>query len=222
MRDIPWQAPLFQAALTHPSYAFEHGLNEDNQRLEFLGDAVLGLVVGEWVYRRHPGDQEGRLTKERAFLIRKETLARVAKRLNIQQRLRLSRGEEASGGRTRTSSLADALEAVLGAHYLMYGLELTQQFIEDAFADELRRAPNVLSHAEPKSALQELLQASGQQPTYEMLEETGPPHARVFRAAVLTEGKILGKGRGKSKKAAEAAAAFAALRRLERKQAQEK
>lgn len=207
---------LLRLALTHPSVAHESGgAAAHNQRLEFLGDAVLQLALTGEVYEKHSNFDEGDLTKARAKLVNQHTLADRARRLNIGECLLLSRGEEASGGRERPSILADAFEAVLGALYLDGGFASAQEYVLREFAellDELEDVPNL---SNPKGELQELVQTnSNEAPEYQTLSVSGPDHDRVFECAVSHRGVELGRGAGKSKKAAESQAALAALQRL--------
>ena len=207
---------LLRLALTHPSVAHESsGHTPHNQRLEFLGDSVLGLVLTCELYEKFPDFGEGPLTKARAKMVNRRTLAAEARRLGLGQHLIVSRGEEVSGGRERQSALADAFEALLGAIFLDDGYEAARGFILRCFRDafgELTEIPNLEN---PKGELQELLQAkSTEAPQYEMTYATGPDHNREFECAVFHQGIELGRGRGKSKKEAESRAAFAALEQL--------
>lgn len=207
---------LLRLALTHPSVAHESpGNTPHNQRLEFLGDSVLGLVLTRELYEKFPNFGEGPLTKARAQMVNRRTLAGEARRLGIGEYLLVSRGEEASGGRDRQSALADAFEALLGAIFLDGGYETARDFILRCFRDafgELTEIPNLEN---PKGELQELLQAkSPEAPLYEMTFASGPDHDRLFECAVFHQGVELGRGRGKSKKEAEGQAALAALLRL--------
>lgn len=207
---------LLRLALTHPSVAHEApATTAHNQRLEFLGDAVIGLVLTTELYEKFPGLGEGPLTKARAHLVNRHTLASEARRLGLGQELILSRGEEGSGGRDRPSALADAYEALLGALFLDGGYAAAREFILRSFRDafgELNQAPNLEN---PKGELQELLQArSPVAPQYELTFSSGPDHNRIFECAVLHLGVELARGRGKSKKEAECQAALAALQHL--------
>ena len=207
---------LLRLALTHPSVAHEApGNTPHNQRLEFLGDAVLGLVLTGELYEKFPTYGEGPLTKARAQMVNRRTLADEARRLGLGEQLLLSRGEETSGGRERPSSLADSFEALLGAIFLDGGYEGAREFILRSFRDafgELTEIPNLEN---PKGELQELLQAgSSESPQYELTSVSGPDHDRLFECAVLHGGAELGRGTGKSKKMAESEAAVSALRAL--------
>lgn len=203
---------LLEHALTHPSYALAQRA-KDNQRLEFLGDAVLELCVSHTIYTRHPEMKEGQLTRLRALLVRESSLARAAQRLTLGKYLRLDHGEEISGGREKPSILADAMEATIAAVYLDGGLAAAGALIERAL-DGYKLPPQ--EERDAKSTLQETMQSRGEvAPHYEIISEEGPPHERVFTARALTvEGKTLGEGSGVSKKRAEQEAAKAALRNL--------
>jgi len=207
---------LLRLALTHPSVSHESGgLAEDNQRLEFLGDAVLGLILARALYERFPDLEEGPLTKARASMVNAKTLAETARGYDLGRFLRLSHGEELNGGRARASALADAYEALVGAIYLDGGLAPASQFVLGSFAEPLSglNDPSMLEN--PKGELQELLQAgSNESPQYELISISGPDHDRNFESVVRHAGVELGRGQGKSKKAAESQAALAALQQL--------
>lgn len=209
---------LLQRALTHRSYLNEHPEHalEDNERLEFLGDAVLDFVAGAWLYDRFPEMNEGQLTRLRAGLIRTETLARFAEQFHVGQALLLGRGEAESGGRTRKRNLCGSFEALIGAMYLDKGMEAVQRFVEPLFVpaleDMLRRAAD----KDPKSLLQEWSQAElGETPVYQTVASQGPDHAKEFTVAVTIGGTEVGRGVGFSKQAAAQAAAQAALDAIE-------
>jgi ribonuclease III len=207
---------LLILALTHPSLAHEGGGGQNhNQRLEFLGDAVIQLVVTGELYARFPGLGEGVLTQARAQLVNRTSLAEQARRLNLGRRVILSRGEDSSGGRTRNSTLADAFEAVIGAIHLDGGFETAKEVVLRLFRDsgaDLIEPPNLEN---PKGELQEFLQInSPEAPRYELVSAEGPDHDRVFRSAVFHKDVELARGVGRSKKAAESNAAFLALKRL--------
>jgi ribonuclease-3 len=211
---------LLRRALLHRSYLNEMpdaGL-ESNERLEFLGDAVLGLVVGSKLYMDYPEHSEGQLTELRVALVRRETLARVAKSLSLGEYLFLGRGEESAGGRGRPSNLSAAYEAVVGAVYVDGGIEKARRFIVRSLASELAALPKGRILADPKSRLQELLQARFQKaPVYRVLRDEGPDHSKVFTVQVWNGRKALGVGQGKSKQQAEKEAARQALKKLEGK-----
>jgi ribonuclease-3 len=207
---------LLRLALTHPSVAHESGKEiEHNQRLEFLGDAVLGLVLSQNLYERFPENDEGELTQARAQLVNAKTLTERAQQLDLGAYLLLSRGEEMHGGRERASSLADAFEAVLGAIYLDGGLDAAREFTLREFAPAFGTLEALALINNPKGQLQELLQAqSPRAPEYRTISVSGPDHDRDFVVVVQHEGKELARGAGKSKKAAESDAALAALKKL--------
>jgi ribonuclease-3 len=213
---------LLQQALVHRSYLNEvpeSGV-ESNERLEFLGDAVLGLVVAGRLYADYPEHPEGQLTELRAALVRRETLTRVAKRLTLGEYLFLGRGEQSAGGRGRSSNLSCAYEAVVGAAYLDGGIDKARRFIMRSLAPELAALPKGRIPADPKSRLQEVLQARYQRPpTYKVLRDEGPDHSKVFTVQVSVGRKVLGEGQGKSKQQAEKEAARHALESLEVKAA---
>lgn len=196
---------LLRLALTHPSA----GNGKDNQRLEFLGDAVLQLCVSAALYDRHPQDQEGSLTQLRQALVREETLAEAARRFGIGECLLFDRGEAASGGRNKPSVLADAMEAVLAAAYLDGGMEQAAALCARALNDF---APPKQLEKNWKSLLQEYEQEKGRPaPIYRIAAQDGPPHARVFTAEALLSGVVCGQGQGGTKKQAEQEAARAAM-----------
>jgi ribonuclease-3 len=203
-------------ALTHPSVAHEKGLPiHTNQRLEFLGDAVLQLVLTRELYERFPAFGEGPLTKARAKLVNRRSLAERARQLGLGSHLILSRGEQISGGRDRPSALADTFEALLGAIFLDGGFDAARQFILNQFTallDDLSAVPTLDN---PKGELQEFLQSfSAEPPRYHVASATGPDHDRVFECTVVHAGAELARGQGKSKKAAESEAALTALAKL--------
>jgi ribonuclease III len=207
-------ALLLAEALTHPSLRHEtHRAHFDNQRLEFLGDAVLQLVITEHLYGYFTAEAEGKLTKLRARLVSREALAVHAAAIELGKHLMMGRGEEASGGRSRNSTLADAFEALVGAIYLDSDLATARQFILAQSATELAQLFEEPVDVNPKGQLQELLQAiSPRSPAYEVMSQIGPEHAKTFIVRALWEGIELGQGTGKSKKQAETAAAMEAMR----------
>jgi ribonuclease-3 len=204
---------LLKRALTHPSYVNEHPEDEtgDNQRLEFLGDAVLDFIAGAWVFCHYPDFDEGRMTRLRAALVRTKTLAQLAREVGLGQVLRLGRGEEEAGGRERDANLCDAFEALAGALYLDGGLLAAEAFVEpmiEPISDAMLAAA---ADWDAKSRLQEWSQAElGVTPRYRIVGEKGPDHAKTFMAQVLLGRRLAGEGEGHSKQAAEQAAARAA------------
>jgi ribonuclease-3 len=211
--------PAFlRLALTHPSVAHEQGSpTQTNQRLEFLGDAVLQLVLTRELYEKFPGFGEGPLTKARAKLVNRRTLAERARHLGLGQHLILSHGEELHGGRDRPSALADTYEALLGAIFLDGGFEAARDFILRHFQAAFGGLSVIPILENPKGELQELLQAvSSEAPQYQVVSVSGPDHDRIFESTVHHNGAELARGQGKSKKAAESEAALAALAKLRR------
>ncbi len=209
---LPEDSALLRLAFVHTSYANEQGIKETNQRLEFLGDAVLGLFVGEMLYGHFPDLPEGDLTMRRAALVCEESLARLASQLELGRRLLLGRGEEQSGGRGKPSVLADTFEAVLGALYLELGSETTRGFVQELFGPLLDDPPLPLRDA--RSRLQEYAQEAGLQLRFELVAQEGPPHKPVFTMAALVDQKELGRGQGGSKQEATARAAAEAYHTL--------
>lgn len=205
---------LLLRALTHPSYLNEHpstGL-EDNQRLEFLGDAVLDFVSGELLYHKYPEAPEGRMTRLRAALVRTETLASFAQECAIDNALMLGRGEEDSGGRQRANNLCAAFEAVIGALYLDQGMEAVRIFVTPLFANTLDKIVRLELDKDAKSRLQEWSQATlSITPNYQTVDSRGPDHAKVFTVAVFIGDKEFARGTGSSKQAAAQEAAQQAL-----------
>lgn len=205
---------LLRQALTHRSYAYENGGLPTNERLEFLGDSVLGIVVTERLYRDFPDEPEGQLAKLRAAVVNAQALAGVARALGLGNYLLLGKGEESTGGQDKSSILADAMEAVIGAMYMSTDLETTRSFIERIFGPLIATSANLGAGLDWKTSLQErAAETDSGVPEYRV-SDTGPDHAKEFTAEVLIGGEVLGTGRGRSKKVAEqeaAAHAYAAL-----------
>ncbi len=205
---------LLEQALTHSSYVNENAgiVQDSNERLEFLGDAVLGLVVAEKLYQDFPQFSEGEMTKHRAALVRRDTLSAIARSIDLGDYLFLGRGEETSGGRRKPANLAGALEALIAAIFLDQGLDTAKDCILSLVSPEMQK---IISHnavTDYKSQLQELIQARFQQtPTYQVVETAEPEHGREFIIEVKLGEKVLGSGSGRSKKAAETEAARSAL-----------
>lgn len=206
---------LYELALTHRSHAFEAGGLPTNERLEFLGDAVLGVVVTDLVYRSYPESPEGRLAKIRAAAVNAHSLADVARGLEVGACVRLGRGEEQSGGRDKDSILADTIEALIGAVYLDQGMDAAARLVTRLFGDLLVEIATQRESLDYKTSLQELTAALlSTLPVYD-ITDSGPDHQKQFTASVTVEGEVLGRGTGRSKKEAEqgaAAQAFAALK----------
>ena len=205
---------LLTRALTHRSYVNEHSQAlEDNERLEFLGDAVLDFIVGAWVYNRFPEMPEGDLTKIRSALVRNEQLAKFARALDLGRALRLGRGESSSGGKNRDNLLGSVFEAIIGAIYLDAGLDAVNRFVNPILEEARESVLNEIN--DPKSLLQEWTQARKLgSPRYSVINTTGPDHAVVFEVAVEIAGEAKGRGTGTSKSYAEHAAAQDALNNL--------
>jgi ribonuclease-3 len=208
---------LLALALTHRSYAYEHGGLPTNERLEFLGDSVLGLVVTDELYRRHPDLPEGRLAKLRASVVNMTSLAGVARRMGaggLGPHLLLGRGEETTGGREKDSILADAVEALIGAVHVGLGLDAAGGIVHRLFDPLLDQAATRGAGLDWKTSLQELGARLGLGAPNYVVEDTGPDHAKTFTAAVVLAGAVHGRGAGRTKKAAEQEAAEAAWRAL--------
>ncbi|MBD5134055.1 MAG: ribonuclease III [Clostridiales bacterium] len=205
---------LLEHAMTHSSYANEHrgaGLTS-NERLEFLGDSVLGVVVADYLFQKHPDMPEGELTRTRAALVCEGSLHEVAMSLELGRYLRLGRGEDAGGGRKRPSILADATEAMLAAVYLDGGMEAVRPIIRALILDKEREKS---ADRDYKTALQELVQRKpGAAVSYRLVRESGPDHCRSFEMEASVDGEVIGTGAGRTKKEAEQMAAKAALEKL--------
>lgn len=212
---------LWQRALTHRSYANEHPPMLHNERLEFLGDALLGFVAGEFLYQHYPTFRESKLTQLRAQLVNQSQLAGLALELGIDHLMRLGKGAENNGERQNPALLSNTLEAIIGAYYLDAGIEASRQFIHSLLQSALARAATADKPLSPKGLVdiknrlqQWALQHHGQLPEYVLLEASGPSHAREFTFVVKVQNQIYGQGQGLSKQTATKAAATAALKRL--------
>jgi ribonuclease-3 len=209
---------LLKQALIHTSYLNENpgiGLGS-NERLEFLGDAALGIVVAHQLYAEYPDVDEGKLTELRAHLVRRDTLARTAARFDLGEYLQLGRGEEAAGGRRRPTNLARAYEAVVGAIFLDGGIAKVRSFVRRSLREEFTKLRESGMPYDPKSRLQEVIQSRWQTtPSYRLLKTEGPDHARRFTVQVMVGGRSLGTGEGRSKQMAEKEAAQNALNQLD-------
>ena len=207
---------LLQNALTHSSYANERWHNSllSNERLEFLGDSVLGMLVAEYLYQNFPDRPEGELTRMRADMVCEKTLASVAARINLGHHLMLGNGEEQGGGRSRDSILADAVESVIAASFLDGGMAAARSFIEKFILVEV--PVRKMHNADYKTALQELIQQKKNQTlSYALVGESGPDHDKRFEVEVSLNGRVIGTGTGSSKKRAEQMAAQSALENLQ-------
>ena len=213
---------LVGRALTHRSYLNENPeVLEDNERLEFLGDAVLDFVVGAWLYNHFPEMSEGEMTRLRAALVSTERLGEFGAQIEIGRALRMGRGEEESGGRTRGAMLCNAFEAVVGAVYLEAGIETVQDFLDPLLLQGVNEIRNGQGDRDPKSLLQEWVQArGGDAPLYRIVSESGPDHSKFFEVEVVVEGRPVARGEGRSKQAASKIAAREALNNLESRRAE--
>ena len=206
---------LLQNALAHSSYANErwHDSLKSNERLEFLGDSILGMVVAEYLYRNFPDRPEGELTRMRADMVCERALARVAEQISLGRHLLLGNGEEQGGGRGRDSILADAVESVIAACFLDGGMDAARGFVNRFVLEDV--PVRKLRNADYKTALQELVQQKKNQVlSYELVGEEGPDHNKTFRVSVSLNGKVVGEGTGSSKKRAEQDAAHSAIQLL--------
>jgi ribonuclease-3 len=208
---------LLEQALIHSSYINENpGIAEgDNERLEFLGDAVLGFIIAEELYKRFPQFSEGEMTRLRSSLVSQDALSRMAKSIKLGDFLYLGKGEEAGGGRSKPANLSGALEALTAAIFLDQGMKVTCKFVLKLIAKKMAKTLSQGIEADYKSKLQEIMQAQRQlKPKYKVIEAVGPAHERQFTVEVSVGKSVMGRGSGKSKKAAEAEAARIALDRL--------
>ncbi len=203
--DIP--AELLDLAMMHRSYAYENGNPPTNERLEFLGDAVLGFVITDALYHRYPDDTEGQLAKYRAAIVNANALAEVARGIGLGEHLYLGRGEEATGGRDKSSILADSLEAVLGAAYLSRGTAVVSEAILRMFEPLIAQAALLGAGLDWKTSLQEVAASAGLGVPEYQATHSGPDHERQFHAQVVVAGQVRGEGQGRSKKVAEQQAA---------------
>ncbi len=207
---------LLTRALTHRSYLNEHPeALEDNERLEFLGDAVLDFLVGEWLYNRFPEMEEGELTQMRSALVQTNQLAAFSRQLLLHNAIRLGRGEAKSGGKLRNTLLCDVFEALIGALFIDRGIEEVKRFIDPLLEKAIPEIIALHKNEDPKSLLQEWAQANGYPtPRYSTKSIKGPDHAKVFEIEVKVNNKIMGNGIGKSKQSAEKNAAQKALEQI--------
>ncbi len=208
---------LLEHAFTHRSFAYENGGLPTNERLEFLGDSVLGVIVTESLFRTHPNLSEGRLAKLRAAVVNMRALAGVARELKLGQYLRLGRGEEATGGRDKSSILADCVEALIGAVYLERGFDTAGRVVHRLFDELMVSSAQLGAGLDWKTSLQELVAQLGVGAPEYMITESGPDHAKTFEARVRIAGDSYGHGVGRSKKEAEQQAAETAWKALRAK-----
>jgi ribonuclease-3 len=205
---------LLDRALTHRSYAYENGGLPTNERLEFLGDSVLGVVVTETLYAAHPDRDEGQLAKLRAAVVNARALADVAKTIGLGDHVKLGRGEEITGGRTKASILSDTVEAVIGAIYLSCGFEAARAVVHRLFDPLMAAAAGLGAGLDWKTSLQELSAQHGLGVPEYVIEDDGPDHAKTFTAQVKVGDNLYGRGEGRSKKEAEQQAAETAYREI--------
>ncbi|MCL5291068.1 MAG: ribonuclease III [Actinobacteria bacterium] len=207
---------LLVRALTHRSFSFEAGVREMNEKLEFLGDTVLNLIITEFIFYRFPEHNEGDLAKLRARIVNASTLARVAQEIGLGDLILMGKGAELTGGRERASILGDTFEAIIGAIYIDQGMTETKSFILTRMKETIFEEASAEHYGDPKTRLQEVVMSRiGVVPEYRIVSELGPVHDRTFVVDVVIEGEVRGEGEGKSKKKAEQEAAKAALRRYE-------
>jgi ribonuclease-3 len=212
--EVDVDLELLERAVTHRSYAYENGGLPTNERLEFLGDSVLGLVVTDTLYRTHPDLPEGQLAKLRAAVVNAKALAGIGRALGLGAHLRLGRGEETTGGRDKSSIVADTVEAVIGAVYLDQGLDVATTLIHRLFDPLIAESAGLGAGLDWKTSLQELCAAQSLGVPEYVVDESGPDHMKSFRARVRVAGELYGDGRGGSKKEAEQEAAATAYAEL--------
>jgi ribonuclease-3 len=204
---------LFEEAFTHRSYLNEAKLKiTSNERLEFLGDSIISFVISNYLYNKYPDFNEGDLTNLRSLMVNTKSLSEIARKLNMGQLLKLSRGEEESKGRESATLLENSFEAYVGALFLDQGMANTTKFLSSVLFAKIQELASKKAFKDPKSLFQEKIQAGKQgSPVYKVLEESGPAHAKTFKVGVFVNGKKLGEGTGKSKQIAEESAAKIAL-----------
>ena len=211
---ISIEAELLELALTHSSYAYENGKIPNNERLEFLGDSVLGFVVAGHVYSENPDLDEGSLSRLRSATVSAKTLAIAANQIGLGEFVRLGKGELSTGGQTKTNILADTFEAIIGAAYLSGGLAPAKSIIDSLVLPLLSSEDELLETSEPRTVLSELLKSLGKSDASFEVTHEGPDHDRTFFAEVIVDGAAISKGSGRTRKAAEAQAAVEALKTL--------
>lgn len=211
---ISIEAELLELALTHSSYAYENGKIPNNERLEFLGDSVLGFVVTGHVYSENPDLDEGSLSRLRSATVSAKTLAIAANQIGLGEFVRLGKGELSTGGQTKTNILADTFEAIIGAAYLSGGLAPAKSIIDSLVLPLLSSEDELLETSEPRTVLSELLKSLGKSDASFEVTHEGPDHDRTFFAEVIVDGAAISKGSGRTRKAAEAQAAVEALKTL--------
>ncbi len=211
---ITIEPALLELALTHSSFSYENGKTPNNERLEFLGDSVLGFLVTEHVYHLHPDHAEGELSRLRNAAVSAKTLSLAAMNIGLGEFIRLGKGESLSGGSSKSNILADAFEAVLGAAFISGGIDAAKQIVSDLIFPLIDDSQVLLETSEPRTVLLDLIKKMGLgEPDFEITHE-GPDHDRTFFATIMVDGKKIGFGEGRSRKAAEAQAASSALKML--------
>ena len=213
--DCKIETSLLELALTHSSFSYENG-GQSNERFEFLGDSILGFLVAQEVFERNPDLNEGDLTRLKNSLVSAESLATTAIRINLGKYLRLGKGEEASGGRTRLNILADAMEAVIAATFLSNGIEETKKLLQAHILPMLGDPMALREFADPKTTLNERLRQKNRPEVTYKVDSSGPEHDKQYSALCFSGSDLLGEGHGRTIRAAESAAAAAALRNLTR------
>lgn len=210
----PKNLDLYHLALVHSSFAHEvHAPEENNQRLEYLGDSVISLIINDHLYRKYPGMSEGRMARIKSSLASEAALSRFSRDLGLGEMILLGRGEKQTGGKARASVLADGLEALVGALYMDRGWNAAYRFFVDLIQEQVRSLAQAGDVRDPKTRLQERLQRQGKSlPEYRVLAQTGPQHRQTFAVAVFAGSREIGRGEGTSRKKAEHQAALAALR----------
>jgi ribonuclease-3 len=213
--DCKIQTSLLELALTHSSFSYENG-GQSNERLEFLGDSILGFVVAQEVFERNAGLDEGDLTRLKNSLVSADSLATAASRLDLGQYLRLGKGEEGSGGRTRLNILADAMEAVIAATFLSSGIDEAKKLVREQILTMLGDPLALREFADPKTTLNERLRQKNRPEVTYKVDSSGPEHEKQYSALCFSGSDVLGEGQGRTIRSAESAAAAAALRNLTR------
>ena len=216
LRSYISNTELFLTSITHRSYCNEHPRTQHNERLEFLGDAILEYLISKQLYEQFPDQPEGLLTAMRSKLVQTNSLSQIARQLKLGEYLRLSKGEEQGGGRQNSALLENALEALIGAVYMDGGMQTAHKFLKDHLFPQIHHlTPDNLK--DPKSLFQELIQAQNlPTPTYQVIEEVGPDHNKIFTTLVLVNNQEWGRGQGSSKQRAQTSAAEQGLKRLEK------
>jgi ribonuclease-3 len=211
---IAIEPALLELALTHSSYSYENGKTQDNERLEFLGDSVLGFIVTDHIYLANPDLAEGELSRLRNSTVSAKTLSVAAENIGLGPYLKLGKGELATGGSTKPNILADAMEAIIGAAFLSLGIDAAKKIIENFIFPLIDDKSSLLETTEPRTVLLDLLKKSGKPAPSFVVEHIGPDHDRTFFAKIVLVDEVLGEGSARSRKAAEAEAAIQALAKL--------